>query len=125
MPVTISVTGCSTWMRVFTSMKKKLPFSSIRNSKVPAFVYCTARAASATTRAHLAAHLVGDRDRRRLLEQLLVASLDRALALAEMNDVAVVIAEDLELDVARRVEIFLDVDVAQHRTPPRPRAARS
>ncbi len=35
MPVTISVTGCSTWMRVFISMKKNSPFS-YRNSKVPA-----------------------------------------------------------------------------------------
>ena len=38
--------------------------------------------------------------------------LDRALALAEVHDVAVVIAEDLELDVARVLEILLDVDVA-------------
>ncbi len=38
--------------------------------------------------------------------------LDRALALAEVHHVAVMIAEDLELDVARRLEIFLDVDVA-------------
>ena len=28
MPVTISVTGCSTWMRVFISMKKKLPLAT-------------------------------------------------------------------------------------------------
>ena len=34
-PVIISVTGCSTWMRVFISMKKNSP-SSNRNSKVPA-----------------------------------------------------------------------------------------
>jgi hypothetical protein len=27
MPVTISVTGCSTWTRVFISMKKNSPFS--------------------------------------------------------------------------------------------------
>jgi hypothetical protein len=50
--------------------------------------------------------------RRRLFEQLLVASLDRALALAEMHDVAMMIAEHLELDVAWRLEILLDVDVA-------------
>ena len=35
MPVTSSVTGCSTWIRVFISMKWNLP-SSYRNSKVPA-----------------------------------------------------------------------------------------
>ena len=37
MPVTISVIGCSTWMRVFTSMKKKLWSLSSRNSTVPTF----------------------------------------------------------------------------------------
>ena len=79
---------------------------------MPALVYCTARAASTTDRAHLAAHLVGHRDRGRLFDQLLVAALDRALALAQVHDVAVMIAEDLELDVARRLEILLDVDVA-------------
>ncbi len=63
-------------------------------------------------RAHLAPHLVGDRDRRRLLDQLLVAALDRALALAQVHDVAVMIAEDLVLDVPRRLEILLDVDIA-------------
>ena len=41
-----------------------------------------------------------------------MAALDRALALAEVHDVAVMIAEDLELDVARRLEVLLDVDVA-------------
>ena len=44
--------------------------------------------------------------------QLLVPPLDRALALAEVDDRPVVIAEDLELDVARRLDVLLDVDVA-------------
>ena len=61
---------------------------------------------------HLAAHLLGERQRRRLLEQLLVASLDGALALAEVDDVTVAVAEDLELDVAWRLDVLLDVDVA-------------
>ena len=39
-------------------------------------------------------------------------ALDRALALAEVDHVAVVIAENLELDVARRLDVLLDVDVA-------------
>src|SRR4030095_5725429 len=59
----------------------------------------------------LAPQLLAQRRRRRLLDQLLMAPLDRALALAEMNDRAVVIAEDLELDVARRLDVLLDVDV--------------
>src|SRR3954469_13035992 len=43
--------------------------------------------------AEFAAHFFGDRHRRSFLEQLLMASLNRALALAEMNDRTVVIAE--------------------------------
>src|SRR4051812_6111482 len=61
--------------------------------------------------AHPAAHLLAERRRRRLLDQLLMAALDRALALAEMDDRSEVIAEDLELDVARRFDVFLDVHV--------------
>src|SRR2546422_2173476 len=38
-PVTISVTGCSTCRRVFTSRKLNRPFISTRNSTVPAFTY--------------------------------------------------------------------------------------
>ena len=41
-----------------------------------------------------------------------MAPLDRALALAEVHHVAVVVADDLELDVARVLEVLLDVDVA-------------
>src|SRR5262245_19339117 len=40
-------------------------------------------------------------------------ALDRTFALAKMHEVAVMVADDLELDVARRLEILLDVDVAQ------------
>ena len=35
-PVTSSVTGCSTWMRVFISRKKNSPCRSSRHSTVPA-----------------------------------------------------------------------------------------
>ena len=48
-------------------------------------------------------------DRRgRLLDDLLVAALQRALALAEVDDVAVGVAEHLDLDVARALEVALD-----------------
>src|SRR5258708_7072290 len=47
----------------------------------------------------------------RLLEQLLMAALNRAFALAEVNDAPVGIAENLNLDVARILEILFDVDV--------------
>ena len=43
-PVTSSVTGCSTWSRVFISRNVKAPRSSTRNSQVPALTYPTARA---------------------------------------------------------------------------------
>ena len=47
---------------------------------------------------------------RRLLDQLLVAALDRAVALAEGDDVAVAVGEDLDLDVARVGQVALEVD---------------
>ena len=39
-----------------------------------------------------------------------MAALQRAVALAEMDGIALAVAEDLELDVARVAEIFLDID---------------
>jgi hypothetical protein len=39
-----------------------------------------------------------------------VAALDRAFALAEVEDVAVLVAEHLDLDVARRFDELLDED---------------
>ena len=56
------------------------------------------------------AQLVVDRRRRRLLDELLVAALDRAVPLAEMDDVAVGVGEHLHLDVAWVLEVALDVD---------------
>jgi hypothetical protein len=46
--------------------------------------------------------------RRRLLDHLLVAALDRALALAEVDDVAVLVGQHLDLDVARLLDELLD-----------------
>ena len=45
------------------------------------------------------AQLFVDRRRRRLLDQLLVAALDRAVALAEVDHVAVLVGQHLDLDV--------------------------
>ena len=53
----------------------------------------------------------GDARRGRFLDDLLVAALHRAVALAQMDDVAVVVGEHLELDVARPLEEFLHVDL--------------
>src|SRR5690606_29119198 len=49
---------------------------------------------------------------RRLFDELLVATLHGAVAFAEVDDVAVLVAEDLELDVARALQVLLDVDAA-------------
>ena len=55
--------------------------------------------------------------RRRLLDDLLVAALDRAVALAEVDAVAVAVDGDLDLDVAVLVEPLLEVErvVAERR----------
>src|SRR5205823_2670137 len=60
--------------------------------------------------AHRLAGLGVERGRRRFLDHLLVAALDRALALIDVNDVAMPVAEHLHLDVARRVDEALHVD---------------
>src|SRR5262249_43496996 len=58
--------------------------------------------------AHGGACLVVDERARRLLNHLLIAALDRAFALAEMDDIAVLVAEHLNFDMARLPDIFLD-----------------
>ena len=59
---------------------------------------------------HLLARRRVERGRGRLLDQLLVAALDRALALAEGEHAAVLVAEHLDLDVARGHERLLEVE---------------
>ncbi len=53
-----------------------------------------------------------DRRRRTLFDHLLVASLNRALALEQVDDVAVLIAEDLELDMSRLLDQPFNVERA-------------
>ena len=55
-----------------------------------------------------AADGVADRRRRRLLEDLLVPALGRAVPLVEVHDVAVAVGEDLHLDVAAVLDVLLD-----------------
>jgi hypothetical protein len=52
------------------------------------------------------------RGRGRFFPDLLVAALQRAVALAEMDRVALAVAEDLDLDMAGLAEVFLDIDGA-------------
>ncbi len=60
--------------------------------------------------AHLAAHLGGEHRRGRLLDHLLVAALDGALPLEEMDRIPVVVGQDLKLDVAGLLDVLLDKD---------------
>ena len=53
-----------------------------------------------------------DRRRRGLLDELLVPPLYRAVPLAEVHGVAVLVADDLYLDMARRGKVALEVDRA-------------
>ena len=54
------------------------------------------------------AHFRGHRRRRRLLDELLVTALDRAVAVTEVQEVTVRVGEHLHLEMARRREIPLD-----------------
>src|SRR5277367_7139817 len=57
---------------------------------------------------HFRPHLVGQSRCRRLLDNFLMPPLDRAIALAECNNVAVFIAENLDFDMPRAREVLLD-----------------
>ncbi|MPM38347.1 hypothetical protein SDC9_84976 [bioreactor metagenome] len=60
-------------------------------------------------RAHAFAQFRIQRRRRRLFEQFLVAALNAAIAFPEVDDIAVVVGQDLEFDVARIDDIFFHV----------------
>ena len=51
-----------------------------------------------------------ERGRGAFLQHLLVAALQRAIALAEMDGVAPAVAEHLDFDVARPLQIFFQID---------------
>ena len=61
--------------------------------------------------AHDLALLGGKSGRRRLLDDFLVPALHRAVALAEVHDVAVIVRNNLEFDVPRLLEKLLHVDL--------------
>ena len=68
--------------------------------------------AAAQSLADLFAHLRCDLQRGRFFDQLLMAALDGALALEERGDIAVLIGQHLELDVARLLDELLHVELA-------------
>ena len=59
---------------------------------------------------HLGARLGVKQRTRRFLDDFLIAALDRALALAQIDDVAVLVAQNLNFDVARIGDEFFDED---------------
>ena len=60
--------------------------------------------------AHFLARRLVEQRARRFLDDLLIAALDRAFALAEIDHVAVLVAQNLDFDVARIGDEFLDED---------------
>ena len=79
---------------------------------MPAFTYPTwrhARSTAASSSSRVSAVSAGGR---RLLDELLVAPLDRALPLAEREHAAVRVAENLDLDVPGRHQGALEVERA-------------
>ena len=60
--------------------------------------------------AHLLARGFVEQRARRFLDHFLIAALDRAFALAEIDDVAVLVAKHLDFDVARIGDELLDED---------------
>jgi hypothetical protein len=61
--------------------------------------------------AHPLAEIVVEEGGGRFFEQLLVAALNRAVALSDMNDFAPLVPEDLEFDVMRLLDILLQIDI--------------
>ena len=60
----------------------------------------------------LLAHLRRNLQRWRFLDQLLMPALDGAFALAERDDVAVLVGQHLELDVPRPLDELLHIEIA-------------
>src|SRR3989304_3437127 len=64
------------------------------------------------------AQTCGEARRRRFLDHLLMAALQRAVALAEVDPAAVAVEEELHLDVARPIEVALEDDSLIVEGPP-------
>jgi hypothetical protein len=108
--VTISVTGCSPTgvhlheIEVSRRIQEELDRTGTRVSQL---------LASGDRRiTHCMAQLRGQNRRRRFFEELLVTSLNRTLAFAQVDALTMFISEHLNLDVPRLVKVTFDVDTA-------------
>ena len=116
-PATSSVTPCSTWSRVLTSRNQKRAVGveqELAGRRVP---QPGGDAEPNRHRVQVPSLVRGEAGRRRFLDELLVPPLERAVALAEGDDVAVAVGDELHLDVPRRRDLPLEVDrsVAERR----------
>ena len=80
---------------------------------MPAFVYPARAMALRRTAGDLGALRIGNGGRGRFLEQLLMAALDAAFALAQNFDVAVLVGQDLEFDVAGSADVLFQIDIGR------------
>ena len=121
--MTCSVIVCSTWMRGLHSMKKCSPGFGI-DQELDGAGILVARGAGELDRVgqDALAQARVEVGRGRDLDDLLVAQLHRAVALEEMHDVALAVAQHLDLDVARPRHDLLEEQRADRRTRPRPRS---
>ena len=97
-------------MRVFISRKKNAPCAIDEALDRSRADVADRPGGGDGHRAHALAQRIVDGRRRSLLDHLLVAALQGAVALPEVDDRAVPIGEHLDLDVPRIVDVALDVD---------------
>ena len=121
-PLTSSVTPCSTWRRVLTSRNQTAPSGLEQEFRGRRVGQACGRGDADRAVVQGQACLAGEPRRRRLLDELLVAALDRAVALADGHDGPARVAEQLDLDVSCRADLPFEVDrpVAERRSRPRP-----
>ena len=119
--MTSSVTVCSTWILVFISRKKYSPSPKATSIVRRAVAHRSGRVHGDLT--DPLARILGHSGRRRF-DELLVPALDRAVPLAEVHDGAVRVGEHLDLDMARVIEVPLDVDAGSEKYAS-PRGART
>jgi hypothetical protein len=110
MPMTSSVTPCSTWSRVFIS-RKRTPCGRNREKFDRAGRAIARRFAQADRRGvEVRRTLFGQQRGGRFFHHLLVAALERAVAFAKRDDAALAIAEDLHFDMARAAHVAFEED---------------